>query len=315
MALPEVYVIGAPKAGSTAVHAALATHPALHMSNPKEPKYWMCADRPPPRQSGPGDAHSRQEWIWQRDRYEALFADAPEGALLGESTPFYLWDLVAQARLLHAVPRARLIAVVRDPVDRAYSNWTHLWCDGYEPVGDFVAATELEAERIAAGWAPFWRYLDLGRYGQQLEHLYRLADRSQVLVIRYRELVDRPTVTLDLIARFLDIDPYGFGEVRGENVSAWAGRSATNQLLRGAVRAGAWSGQFAPPQVWRRAERPLRSLLRRGSAQRPSLTPAQRAAVQRHFVDDVVLLSDLTGHDFRDWLGAEGRGAFAARRS
>lgn len=315
MALPQVYVIGAPKAGSTAVHAALATHPAIYMSDPKEPKYWMCGDRPPPRQSGPGDAHSRQEWVWQRERYESLFSEAPEGAVLGESTPFYLWDLAAQARILESVPDARLIAVVRDPVDRAHSNWAHLWCDGYEPVGDFVVAAELEDERVDAGWAPFWRYLDLGRYGQQLEHLYGIADRSQVLVIRYRELVDQPTATLDLIARFIDVDPRGFGPVRGENVSSWVEDSTSTRILRGAIRAGAWIGQFAPPEVWRRVERPLRALLRRGSAQRPPLTPEQRARVQRHFVEDVTRLSDLTGTDFRDWLGNEGRGAFTTRRA
>lgn len=315
MPLPDVFVIGAPKAGSTAVHGALASHPALHMSSPKEPKYWMCGDQPPPPQHGPGDAHSRKEWIWRRQDYEALFAGAPDGALLGESTPFYLWDTAAHVRISAAVPGARFIAVVRDPVDRAYSNWGHLWCDGYEPIGDFVEATELEDERTAAGWAPFWRYLDLGRYGQQLEHLYRYVDPSQVLVLRYRQLVDEPDQTLATIAAFLDIDPAGFGPVRGENVSAWVDGTPVNQALRAAVRAGAWAGRFPPPEVWRTFERPLRAALRRGDAHRPELTVEQRTRVQRHFVEDVERLSDLTGSDFRDWLGQSGRGAYSVRRS
>jgi Sulfotransferase family len=314
MALPDVFVIGAPKAGSTAVHAALATHPALFMSDPKEPKYFLCDDAPPPAQRGPGDAHSRKEWIWRRDDYEALFDDAPAGALLGESTPFYLWDPAAHVRLAAAVPHARLIAVVRDPVDRAYSNWTHLWSDGYEPEADFVRATELEVDRIAQRWAPFWRYLDLGRYGEQLEHLYRHTPPEQVHLIRYRDLVDEPTPTLTGIARFLDIDPDGFGAVRGENVSSWVPDTPLNAVLRRTVQTGAWVGQFPPPQVWRTLERPLRSTLRRSRAHRPDLTVEQRAAVQRHFVDDVELLSDLTGRDFRDWLGTSGRGAFSVRR-
>lgn len=315
MPLPDVFVIGAPKAGSTAVHAALASHTGVFMSWPKEPKYWMCGDQPPPAQHGPGDAHSRKEWIWRRQDYEALFAEAPEGARRGESTPFYLWDTAAHVRIAAAVPDARLIAVVRDPVDRAYSNWGHLWCDGYEPVGDFVAATELEAERIAGGWAPFWRYVDLGRYGRQLEHLYRFFDPAQVHVVRYRELVDEPDATLGAIARFLDIDPSAFGPVRAENVSGWVDGSPVNQALRSVVRAGSWAGQFPPPEVWRTVERPLRTALRRGNTHRPELTVAERVAVQRHFVDDIELLSDLTGRDFRDWLGQAGRGAYSVRRS
>jgi hypothetical protein len=66
------------------LHAALATHPALFLSAVKEPKFFMCDGRPVGGQAGPGDAHSAQEWIWRRDRYEALFAAAPPGARRGE---------------------------------------------------------------------------------------------------------------------------------------------------------------------------------------------------------------------------------------
>ena len=62
--------------------------------------------------------------------------------------------------------------VIRDPIDRAYSNWMHLWVDGLEPIGDFVAAWRAEDERVAAGWAPFWHYRRLGRYGEQLADLF-----------------------------------------------------------------------------------------------------------------------------------------------
>src|SRR3982751_1900715 len=74
--LPDFLLVGAPKAGTTALHAALAQHPELFLSEPKEPKYYLCGDSPPPAYRGPGDAHSNQEWIWQRQRYLDLFASA-----------------------------------------------------------------------------------------------------------------------------------------------------------------------------------------------------------------------------------------------
>ena len=194
-------MIGAPKAGSTALHAALTNHPQLHLSPVKEPKFFLCDGGPPPRQTGPGDAHSRQEWIWRRSHYEALFAGAPPGTLIGESTPLYLQDLRAHRRMARLVPDARLIAVIRDPVDRAYSNWAHLWSDGLEPEADFLTACAAEDERQRRGWAPFWRYKGQGRYGEQLEHLFSVFPREQVHVVRYRELVDRPQATLDSICR------------------------------------------------------------------------------------------------------------------
>ena len=189
--MPDFLVIGAPKAGTTALHAALARHPGLYMSPIKEPKFFLT-DGPPPTKGGPGDALTYREHVWRRADYEALFDAAPPGALRGESTPLYLYDRAAMRRIRDALPAARLIVIVRDPVERAHSNWTHLWSAGLEPVGDFVRACDEEERRIAAGWASFWHYTGLGRYGEQLEYLFTLFPREQVLVLRYRLLVDEP---------------------------------------------------------------------------------------------------------------------------
>ena len=150
--MPDFLIIGAPKAGTTALHAALAQHPEVFVSNPKEPKYWLCDDAPPPAWNGPGDKHSQQEWIWRRGRVRARSSRAPvPGQVRGESTPFYLWSRGAHRRIAENLPDVRLIAVVRDPIDRAYSNWMHLWSDGLEPVSDFERTFALQQERIDAG--------------------------------------------------------------------------------------------------------------------------------------------------------------------
>lgn len=178
MALPDFLVIGAPKAGTTALHAALGRHPSLYMSAIKEPKFFLT-DGPPPARGGPGDAKTYREHVWRRADYEALFDPAPAGALRGESTPFYLCDREAQWRIRALIPHAKLIAVLRDPVERAHSNWTHLWSAGLEPIGDVVQACAAESDRIADGWATFWHYTRLGRYGEQLEHLYTVSRASR----------------------------------------------------------------------------------------------------------------------------------------
>ena len=180
MPLPDFLIIGAPKAGTTALHAALATHPALYMSPVKEPKFFLTDGRPPPaRGGGPGDVQTWREHVWRQEDYEALFAAAPAGQLRAESTPFYLYDAAAQGRIRELIPDTKLIAMLRDPVERAHSNWTHLWSAGLDPVGDFVRACADEDRRVAAGWAHFWHYTRLGRYGQQLEHLYQVFPRSR----------------------------------------------------------------------------------------------------------------------------------------
>ena len=158
MAMPDFLVIGAPKAGTTALHAALSGHPGLYMSAIKEPKFFLTDGPPPTKGGGPGDALTYREHVWRRSDYEALFAPAPPGTLKGESTPLYLYDQAAMGRIRDTIPDARLIVIVRDPVERAHSNWTHLWSAGLEPVADFVRACGEEERRSAAGWASFWHY-------------------------------------------------------------------------------------------------------------------------------------------------------------
>jgi hypothetical protein len=271
---PDFIVIGAPKAGTTALHVALTQHPEVRMSQPKEPKYWLCDDAPPPAYGGPGDAHSQQEWLWRREDYERLFADPVEGVVQGESTPFYLWQRAAHRRIAEGLPDVKLIAVVRDPIDRAYSNWMHLWSDGLEPVADFEQAFALQDRRVADGWAPFWRYRDLGRYGAQLAHLRRFVDPERVLVLRYRSIVDDPAAAVDRTCRFLGITPGLVDSIPRDNSHPFVEPGWRPRLLGPVVRTGAALGQFVPPQVWRRASTPLiAQLTGSAAAHRPLLAP------------------------------------------
>lgn len=313
---PDFLIVGAPKAGTTALHAALAQHPEVFVTTPKEPKYWLCDDAPPPHWRGPGDQHSQREWIWRRQDYQRLFEPAEPHQVRGESTPFYLWSRGAHRRIGEALPEVKVITVIRDPVDRAYSNWMHLWCDGLEPVGDFPAAMALEDQRVADGYAPFWRYAGLGRYGEQLSHLLQHVDRERVLVLRYRDLVDGPVDTLDRVARFLGITEGKVTEIPRDNARSYVAPGWRPRLVGPVVRAGAWAGQFARPELWRRLSPPLvRQLSGSGEAHRPHLTPEQRAALVPHFAADIARLAEITGDDYSAWLSPASRGSFDQRRS
>ncbi|WP_369258675.1 sulfotransferase family protein [Geodermatophilus amargosae] len=314
--LPQFVVAGAPKAGTTALHAALATHPGLYLSPVKEPKYYLTDGRRPPRtgQRGPGDAHSAREWIWRREDYLRLFDGAPPGTVRGESTPFYLHDRAAQRRLAADVPGVRVVAIVRDPVDRAWSNWVHLRADGLEPEADFAAAVELEESRVAAGWAPFWHYRGLGRYGEQLRDLYTVLPRSQVLLLRYRQLVDTPRETLDRVSDFLGVQPGVAHTVAPENVKPYVADTARYRALARVARAGAVLGAHLPPRVWRQVSRPLLAALHAGRAPRPEMPVEVRRAVLAPLLPDVALLEELTGESFDDWRRDTGRGDFRSRR-
>ncbi len=312
---PDFFLIGVPKAGTSALHAALALHPHLFMSKVKEPKYYMCGDSPPPAYKGPGDAHSNQEWIWQRERYLDLFEEAPEGTLRGESTPFYLYNRDARRRIAADRPDAKLIVVLRDPVDRAYSNWMHLWMDGLEPRGDVVEAVRHEQKRIDNGWAPFWHYSALGMYGRQVKDLFDHFPSEQVLLLRYKSLVDSPDEVLQRVFDFLGVEGQEIDDIPSDNSRPFVRDGVRARTVGPVIRAGATVGAFLPPQVWRTVSKPLISQLHRGGdTARPKLTPEQRAALLQPHLEDIALLEEVTGESFEQWKTYREGASFAARR-
>jgi hypothetical protein len=205
MSLPDFLLVGAPKAGTSALHKALAGHPELFLPDVKEPKFFLTDGPPPTTGGGPGDVETWGEHVWKQADYEALFDPAPPGIRTGEGTVFYLYDLDAQQRIHDLLPDARLVAVLRDPVERAHSNWAHLRSAGLEPEADFLTACGLEDERRTAGWAHFWHYVAQGRYGEQVEHLLELFDREHVLLLDYDDLRAAPVATADRVCAFLGV--------------------------------------------------------------------------------------------------------------
>ena len=191
---PDFLVIGAPKAGTTALHAALAQHPDVFVSLAQGAEVLALRRRAAARLVRPRrQALAAGVDLARRPTTPRSSSRPASDQVRGESTPFYLWSRGAHRRIAEALPDVRLIAVVRDPIDRAYSNWMHLWSDGLEPesrLRDRLRAARTSGSR--AGWAPFWRYRELGLYGEQLAHLYRYVDPERVLVVRYRDLVDEP---------------------------------------------------------------------------------------------------------------------------
>ncbi len=284
MPLPDFLVIGAYKSGSTAIQEALRAHPQVFLPA-KGPSFFAfdeapSVDRPLP----PGTV---QDW----DAYRALFAAAPEGAVRGEVSPEYLANPWSCARIRARVPDAKLVAVLRDPVERAFSDYLMYVRDGNERE-DLSRALEEQEERRRAG-SPTGYYLESGFYGRQLRPYFEAFPGERIQVHLFEDFAADPDSVLAPLFSFLGVDPeLGETPERAVNVSG-VPRSA---LVGAAVRGGRRVAPLLPEAVRRRAK----ASLARG-LDRPELDPTVRERLAEVYREDVAELERLLGRP-TGWL-------------
>ncbi|HEX9997049.1 MAG TPA: sulfotransferase [Abditibacterium sp.] len=204
--LPNFIIVGAAKAGTTAVYYYLAQHPQIYVTPLKETNYFALAGQKCAF-AGPGDNdYVNQLSITSEEAYRAQFDGVRDETAIGEASPLYLYSPVAAQRIRETVPHAKIIAILRNPIDRAYSAFLHLLRDHREGERDFDQALRNEAEHIAANWEHIWHYIGMGRYFEQIKRYYDLFPREQIQIFLYRDLRADPRAVLRDVVRFVGAD-------------------------------------------------------------------------------------------------------------
>ncbi|MBA2713836.1 MAG: sulfotransferase, partial [Rubrobacteraceae bacterium] len=236
MTMPNFLIIGAMKAGTTALYSYLEQHPEVYMSPVKEPNFF-CFEGETLDFRAPQDQEGiNRTSVTHIDDYRALFRGVRGEAAVGEASHWYLYHPKAPERIRRHVPDARLIAVLRDPVERAYSQFLHFVRDGQEPLTVFAQALGEEERRMRDHWA-FGRYASRGFYYSQLRRYYDLFDRSRIKVYLYEDLkADAPALLQDTF-RFLEVDPTFVPELSVQpNVSGIPRNRVLHEVLTGSGR-------------------------------------------------------------------------------
>ncbi len=202
--LPDFLILGAQKAGTTALYAYLRRHPTIIGPSWKEVSYF--------------DRHYARGPSWYRGNFPNLLRT--RGKLVGEASPSYLFHPLGPERVKELVPNARLIALVRNPVDRALSHYHHEVALGREPLSfeDALAAEEQrlqgEESRLRADPGYFSRewwshtYKARGRYAEQLERWLQVFPREQLLILPSEGLLGDPARAHAQVLEFLGAPPH-----------------------------------------------------------------------------------------------------------
>jgi hypothetical protein len=304
---PSFLVIGAGKSGTTSLWRSLDQHPEVFMSPVKEPNFFALKGEDLPRDADdPERMHHYPDAVTTCAGYQALFDEAPDGAVTGEVSPMYLYDERAPATIAHHLGTdVRLVAMLRQPAERLFSRWQHLVAEGYPPSDRFRDA--LDRSSI------WWRRPDLvpeGFYGAHLQRYLDRFPRSHLKVFLFEDLVERPKATMEALYRFLGVDPAFRPDTTPRNSSHRLQHPVLAWLLgrHGGLKAVLRS---ALPELWSRLRRSptaqrLLATARRHLGHKASLPGALRRRITHEiYADDLRHLNSLLDRSLDHWFPSD----------
>jgi hypothetical protein len=298
---PTFLIIGTAKAGTTSLWWYLLQHPQICLATVKEPRFFAYEGERV-NYLGPGDDKWARETATTWETYQALFHPAPSQRAVGEASNVYLYFASKAApRIAERIPNAKLIAILRHPVERAYSNFLMLRGEGREPAADFRKALREEKKRLAAHWSPGWAYTGRSFYADSIATYFKSFPRAQMRFFLYEDWARAPQQVLREIFQFLEVDPFQPDMSVHHNVSVAPRSRRLAYVLHNRSRLSRTLRLFLPKAVRDSINRRLRE----ANARRPAkLAPEVRAELLPLFQDDILRASELIGRDLSPWLKA-----------
>lgn len=285
--MPNFLIIGAQKAGTTALHRYLDQHPEVYMSPVKETNFFALEgkrlDFCGPRDRDVLERSENVASMTDIEGYRRLFGGVAGEKAIGEASPLYLCSPEAPGRIRRYVPEAKLVAVLRNPVERAYSGFLMMRACGREPIADFASALREEGRRAKDNWEHSWHYKRMGFYHTQLKRYYDAFDRGQIRVYLHEDLDADTLGTLQNLFGFLGVDGTFVPDV------------SVRHNVSGVRKNGASPAPPGEPD-------PLSAGLEERDILGPHPPPEVRSWLAAEYREDIRKLQDLIQRDLSGWL-------------
>ncbi|MCL6452738.1 MAG: sulfotransferase [Alicyclobacillus sp.] len=292
---PNFLIVGAAKCGTTSLDQYLHQHPDLFMAPRKECNFFAIPEMPA-HFSGPGDDVFESNLVQNPHAYENLFRGAKQGQLTGESSVAYLFYPGVAKRIHDANPEAKIIIMLRNPVQRAYSAYMHLVRDGRETL-DFMDALKEEPLRRQQNYQPLWMYCEAGKYAEKVKRYLDLFGRDQVHVVLYDDFSRRTQATVRQVFAFLGVrtdiplDTSARYNLTGFPKGSWYRRATGSNWLTKTLK------PLLPASVRRR----MRLKAVKWTLERRPMPEEARRLLIRTFRDDIQRLEALLGIHLNHW--------------
>ena len=294
--LPNFLVVGAAKAGTTSIYRYLSQHPEVYMSPIKEPKFFTSTGLKFPH-NGPGDSMVDAGIVRDFSSYKALFNDVDNQKAVGEASADNLYYyFIAIPNIYKYIRETRIIIILRNPVERAYSAYLHLVRDGRENLG-FKEALEAEDRRKKNNWEFIWFYKDVGYYYSQVKAYLDAFGQDKVRIYFFEQLKSDALGLMQDIYRFIGVRDDFIPQIRRYNVSGIQRSQFINRLLSSPSMFKRIIKRLLPEK----AGKDLSLALRRINLKKPEMEPELKELLTESYSDDIRLLGKLVGRDLSHW--------------
>jgi hypothetical protein len=298
---PNFFIVGAPKCGTTSLYECLRGHPEVFMPPVKEPHYFSTDIYRPLRMD--------------EAAYFALFAPGASRDRIGEASAEYLYSAGACASINALDPTARIIIMLRNPVDMIFSAHAERVWNGREDL-DFEDALAAEDDRKRGLRLPphaypleFLFYREMGQYSKHVERYLETFGRAQVHVPIFEDLEAHPTACFRAACTFLDVDPSFVPDFAVRNPYKQPRLRSLARILQAMTPARRVVRPLAPHAVRTAMRWGVRLLYTMNTKfpPRPPMRPSLRRELQEWFLPDVEKLSQLLGRDLTYWCRSDER--------
>lgn len=297
--MPDFLIIGAARAGTTAIYSYLRQHDRVFMPDGKEPNFFAYEGSPLDAR-GPGADYVNNSISTLAD-YHALFENAANNALIGEASPLYLYSDIAPANIKRHAPKARMIVILRNPVEQAFSHFMYGTKECIEPEPDFTKALEYEEQRLADRWQPMFQYSAFPRYGEQLARYFEIFPKEQFYIRTYEDFQNDPENMLTEMFEFIGADPEFHPDM---SIKPNAGGVPKNQVFQNFLMKSnpvTRAIGLVVPQEQRLKIRDRLSRLNLNRKAQDQIPEEARQILHQRLDDDVTRLERLIDRDLSAW--------------
>lgn len=299
---PNFFIIGSVKCGTTSLFSYLQKSPMVFMPYQKEPHYFIsCVSDL--KYNGPDDSKFFESYPKIISEYERLFSGVKDEVAVGEASTMYMQYIGIAEKLYEYNPDAKIIALIRNPIERAYSHYLHNVREGTSVFSTFNQSLCAEINGEKSGWAPQRLIIETGHYLKHLKQFYESFPKEQILVIKFEDFTSNPNKTLSIVSAFLGIyDCFSDTIVEKHNASGEPKSKIlhnTYYSILGIMRRMFPFLKHSPLSVFRKR---IDNFYRNRFLIKPQMDDDSRNLLRRIYIAEISDLEELTGLKLSDWF-------------